>query len=232
LASWAQKCLKLASRAILRAIWTAEPRNVENDFPETSWEWICQLSPEMLEMSLQKLLVSDLASWTQKCAKRPSRDLRRAIGLAGPGNAWNELPEVDWERFDQPSPEMVKMSLQRHPESDLASRAQKCLKWASRNFLRAIWRVSGWASGHRHYLICICVCVCVCLCLACMCIYVCLCVHERMCVCVSVRVYMQMVVQEYVHVVRVGTLVCGLPLCQCTPQSVSSLGTTYYFSRF
>ena len=54
-----------------------------------------------------------------------------------------------------------------------------------------------------------------------MCVYVC------MSVCVYVCLY-----QEYVYVVLVGNLVCGLPLCQCTPQSVSSLGTTYYFSRF
>lgn len=64
------------------------------------------------------------------------------------------------------------------------------------------------------------------------CAYMCLCVHERMCVCMSVHVYMHIVAQEYVYVVLVGSLVCGLPLCQCTPQSVSSLGTTYYFSRF
>jgi len=166
LASRPQKCWKWLSRGLLRVIWPAEPRNAWNESPEAS----CK-------------------RFDQKCAKRPSRDLQRAIGLAGPGNAWNELPEVDWERFDQPSPEMFQMNHQRHSESDLPSRAQKCLKWASRNFLRAIWRVSGWASGHRHYLICICVCVCVCLCLACMCIYVSMCAWAYVCMYVCTCVY-------------------------------------------
>ena len=108
---------------------------------------------------------------------------------------------------------MLEMSLQKLPESDL-----EC-EW-----------MSEWASSlsHLHLYMC--------LRLSLSCMYVHMCVYACMsvcvCVCVSVRVYMHMVVQKYVHVVRVGTLVCGLPLCQCTPQSVSSLGTTYYFSKF
>ena len=47
-------------------------------------------------------------------------------------SARNEPPEVSWERFGDQAPELLKMSLQRPPESDLATRPQNCWKWVSR----------------------------------------------------------------------------------------------------
>jgi hypothetical protein len=53
----------------------------------------------------------------------------RALCPADPRNVWNECPEPSWDRFGQPTPEMLKMSFQRPSECDLANWAQKCLKW-------------------------------------------------------------------------------------------------------
>ena len=47
-------------------------------------------------------------------------------------SARNEPPEVSWKRFGDQAPELLKMSLQRPPESDLATRPQNCWKWVSR----------------------------------------------------------------------------------------------------
>jgi hypothetical protein len=128
-ASWAQKCLKWACKAILRAIWPADPRNAENEFPEAYWDRIGQPSSEMLEISLQSHPESDLDSWAQKCWKWLSRGLLRVNWPAEPRNAWNEFPKAYWEWFGQPTPEMLEMSLQRHPVSDLTSWSQKWFKW-------------------------------------------------------------------------------------------------------
>ena len=44
---------------------------------------------------------------------------------ARPRNVQNELPEASWEPFGEQAPEMLKMNLQKYPESHLGSSAQK-----------------------------------------------------------------------------------------------------------
>ena len=77
LASWTPKYSKWASRNVLRTIWRAEPRNVQNELPEASWEPFGELNQEMLKMSFQRPPGSHLASWNQKSSKWASRSLLR-----------------------------------------------------------------------------------------------------------------------------------------------------------
>ena len=69
------------------------------------------------------------------CDRRPASIQKPLIFQ----NAQSESAEASWEPFGRQAPEMLKMSLQKPPESHLAGRAQKCSKWPSRGLLRAIW---------------------------------------------------------------------------------------------
>ena len=72
---WAQKCSEWASwGASWNLFWVAsvpEARNAQNEFPEAYSGQVLRQTPEMLKMSLLRLILCRFCAWGQKYSKWP-----------------------------------------------------------------------------------------------------------------------------------------------------------------